>query len=210
MDSAVLQNKDTGGGNLLIINEIWCWGDEVMWFVKTLALQYLFFGIYVVAKQKLRINRLIVLSFICILSFCISYSVNIRHAISLPLFYIGMLIAEYPENSRVVLTKNLFIIIALAILFGICCVGHNNAMVLHTVFNYIVITVLLSILVRDSIRFNNLPQWLSSSSFDVYLVHNKALMTLRYFIGIVPLWSFMLLTIVYSAVFGLLRKLFHL
>lgn len=69
-------------------------------------------------------------------------------------------------------------------------------MILHILFNYIVALIALIALSLFRISISNLPPIISQSSFDVYLVHNKVIMNMKYIWGVFPLWSFMLTTII--------------
>ena len=177
-----------------------------MWFVKTLALQYLFFYLYSFIRIHYHRYRLLALLSICILAFCISYCNVVGHAISLPLFYLGVIIADFEESSRR-LFKNvlMFVTIFLAILL-ICFMGRHNMMTFHVSFNYLVVLSILFILSLRRFSIAMIPSWIGGVSFDVYLVHKKCLMTMKYFMGYVPFWLFALATIVATGTFYCIRK----
>ena len=50
------------------------------------------------------------------------------------------------------------------------------------------------------------PKWIGGTSYDVYLVHNKALMLLRPTYAIVPLWMFVGITALFTISFHNFRK----
>lgn len=185
-------------------------GDDVMWFVKTLALQYLFFYIYAAVRQSKPKHRLSLLVIITVISFFVSYFVQIRHAISLPLFYLGILIADFEKPCRKALSKVLLTVCLMVAMVGICYWGRSNMMTFHIMFNYIALLPVLLFFANYKVSFERIPSWIGGSSFDVYLVHNKALMLLCHSMGIVPLWLFVTVTIATTASFYGLRKLLRL
>lgn len=199
------------GGNSLNDNdlhrELWHWGDDVMWFVKTLTLQYLFFSIYSFFRQTRPHYKSLVLIIITIASFFISYSVVLRHAISLPLFYLGIWIADNPSLSRKLLKSIVVPSGLILLMLATCYIGRHNAMILHILFNYIVVLIALIALSLFRISISNLPSIIGQGSFDVYLVHNKVIMSMRHIWGVFPLWSFMLATIITTIIFGYFRVL---
>lgn len=199
-----------GGGNSLNVRslyyELWHWGDDVMWFVKTLCLQYVFFLVYSYFRKITPQYKSMMLIIITFASFFISYSVELRHAISLPLFYIGVWIADNPSLCRrlcngVLVPGGLMLLMLL-----ICYVLRHTAMVLHVVFNYIVVLIAIVVLSSYRITIAKLPSVVGQSSFDVYLVHNKVLLTLRYFLGIVPFSIFAIICFVTTFIFYAARK----
>lgn len=199
-----------GGANDNWAHLLWWMGDDVMWFVKTLALQYLFFYIYAAVRQSKPKHRLFFLVLITVIAFFISYFVQIRHAISLPLFYLGILIADFEKPCRKALSKVLLTICLMVAMVGICYWGRNNMMTFHAMFNYIAILPVLLFFANYKVSFERIPSWIGGSSFDVYLVHNKGLIFLRHSMGIVPLWLFVTVTIATTASFYGLRKLLRL
>lgn len=199
-----------GGGNFesfnQIVNDIWWMGDDVMWFVKTLAVQYVLFYFYTLARVRFPRHRVPILIVLCVCAFLISYRVELRHAISLPLFYSGVFIADYGRESKKYLTTLWFPIVLYCIMLGICYWGRHDMMTFHIMFNYIFILPILVFFAYFRIAMPKIPSWIGGTSFDVYLVHNKVLMSLRYFLGAVPLWAFAVVTLIATIIFYGLRK----
>lgn len=185
-------------------------GDDVMWFVKTLALQYLFFCLYTTVRQRYPSFRLYFLFLISVIAFIISWLVEIRHAISLPLFYLGIMIADFEKPCRKALSKVLLTVCLMVAMLGICYWGRSNMMTFHIMFNYIALLPVLLFFANYKVSFERIPSWIGGSSFDVYLVHNKALMLLCHSMGIVPIWLFVTVTTATTASFYGLRKLIGL
>ena len=79
-------------------------------------------------------------------------------------------------------------------------------MTFHIMFNYIFILPILVFFAYFRITMPKIPSWIGGTSFDVYLVHNKVLMSLRYFLGAVPLWAFAVVTLIATIIFYGLRK----
>ena len=181
-------------------------GDDVMWFVKTLAVQYILFYLYTLARARLSHLRLPILVVLCLCAFLTSYSVELRHAISLPLFYCGVMIADYGKESRRYLSNLWFPIGALCLMLGICYWWRHEMMTFHIMFNYIAILPLLVFFSFFKVSIPKMPGWIGGTSFDVYMVHNKVLMSIRHVLGIVPLWAFAVVTLIATSIFYALRK----
>lgn len=177
-----------------------------MWFVKTLSLQYVFFYVYAYVKQTNPQYKSQVIIMITFASFFISYSVEPRHAISLPLFYIGVWIADNPSLCRRLCKEFLVSGGLMLLMLLICYIWRYNAMVLHVVFNYLVVLIAIVTLASCRITIAKLPSAVGQSSFDVYLVHNKVLLTLRYFCGMVPFSTFAIICFVTTFIFSAARK----
>ena len=200
-----------GGGRIINwFHLIWWMGDDVMWFVKTLALQYLFFCLYTTVRQRYPSFRLYFLFLISVIAFIISWLVEIRHAISLPLFYLGIMIADFEKPFRQAFGNVVIMVGIMIVMLGICYWGRRDMMTFHIMFNYIALLPILFFLARYKVSFKLIPSWIGGESFDVYLVHNKGLMLLRHYLGIIPLWLFVIVTIMLTVVFYGLRKLLRL
>lgn len=174
-----------------------------MWFIKTLSLQYIFFWIYSYIRSSYSQFKFVAIIIIAVIAFLISYSVSVLHAISLPLFYLGVLIGDYSEGTRKVCSNLTFMFVALLFLLIVSYVGRHDAMVLHALFNYIVVLIAVTFLAVYKIVVPTIPAYVGQSSFDVYLVHNKVIMSLRHFYGGFPIWSFVLATVISTIMFGL-------
>ena len=115
-------------------------------------------------------------------------------------------IADYGRESKKYLTTLWFPIVLYCIMLGICYWGRHDMMTFHIMFNYIFILPILVFFAYFRITMPKIPSWMGGTSFDVYLVHNKVLMSLRYFLGAVPLWAFAVVTLIATIIFYGLRK----
>ena len=176
-----------------------------MWFIKTLTLQYMFFYVYAYTRQRSERHKTLILVLLSIVSFLISYMVELRHAISLPLFYMGVWIADHSKQTRQICCRFIIPCLLIFSLLAVCYMGRHNPMILHVFFNYIVVIMSITILSLLKVSITNLPSVIGQSSFDVYLVHNKVLMSMRYLWGIFPLWSFIIASFIATAIFGYFR-----
>ena len=177
---------------------VWRFNDEVLWFVNSILIMYIAFGLYCAIKQYLDKNAWILLFFFAVASYGFLHHFNIGSTMSVPLFFIGVLTAQYGgairhcfQNTYVGIAFILIAIISL-ILFR-----HDNYL-LHGWINYISISVFIWALCRWNIIVSKVPKWLGPFSYDVYLVHNKVHLSILYFIGIDSLGLFLPLTAILS------------
>ena len=104
--------------------------------------------------------------------------------------------------------------IAIVAVFGcIVLLGvsfRRDALVLHMLFDIVFIFALVLFASYRHVKITGLPHWVSACSYDIYLVHNKALMILRPCSIVLPLWQFAGLSFLFTIVFYNLRKVLKL
>lgn len=123
--------------------------------------------------------------------------------ISIPLFTIGIMGSLFNKGY---LYKTLIGLILWGIVICLFVVA-DGMLVVHSIINYILIFIAILLLAKFPVKKKlPIPAVLGDISFDIYLVHNKVLMALRVLLPIVPLFYFVGLMTVFSALFYLLRK----
>lgn len=159
---------------LTIGNLFWDFADEVLWFIKVLIVLYAGFYIYTLFRLKNRQVSIIFLLMTCALTTVwTNYYVEAFAAVSVPFFYLGVIISfvKGKEQSVPIILLCLFVfVISLFVAF-------DRNIALHGLIDIFVVSfILLTLsLVRLDFYF---PTFLGVISFDIYLVHNKVLMIL--------------------------------
>ena len=187
----------------------WGWGDGVLWFVKILMLLYAVFFIYSLIRTKCLNTylRMLVLFLLGGVSFLYQNSVHDFMAISVPLFYVGVAVAEFDKEAYSLFSRRWFNACWLVLTFVLCYFFRHNALFLHAVFNYIIIFVWIAITARLVIVISTMPRWIGTISYDVYLTHNKCLMLLKMFMPTAPFLVFTGSVTIVAVLFYLLRKM---
>ena len=126
--------------------------------------------------------------------------------ISIPLFTIGVIGSLYNNGE----TQKTFAYLG-AWCAGIICLlillSGVSTLLIYALINYVTIFVAIFLLVKFPIKKNLVvPFVVGDISFDIYLVHNKALMTLKVLLPVVPLYYFVGLSAVATVLFYLIRK----
>lgn len=135
---------------------------------------------------------------------------SIGSSLSVPLFFLGMAIAEFPKFfknafSNILVIMSLIVISAMAAWFF----RHDNYL-LHGLINYFGIGVLLVVFANFNINLSQFPAWIGNSSLDVYLVHYKVHLLILHYVAIDTLWMFLLGTAISAFLFYKFRKLIKL
>lgn len=192
---------------------IWRFNDEVMWFVRAIIVMYVFFWLY--STVTLSIVDKTLWLFLLLLAFAATAYSVIRiwggeiASLSVPLFFLGMAVAKFPQYIRKILCNTWIVgVLTLMTLCLLWVFRHDNQM-LHGWGNYVAIGILLLILVRYNIRILYLPHWVGSCSYDVYLVHYKVHLLILYFMPVDVLWMFVGGTTMTTAIFYRIRRLLH-
>lgn len=128
-------------------------------------------------------------------------------SISIPYFALGVLMSVYKNRE---FSAILSAIVAL-ICFAACgFFFYSTALAAHSAINAVMLGIFILVLsIRQwEIRF---PALLGVMSFDLYLIHNKVLQTMKFNMDVAPLWMFVLITFVVTYLFYMLRsKVFKL
>lgn len=197
-----------GGGKYdisLLKGIFWQFNDEVLWFVRTIIWLYVFFAIYNIIIKY----RLLALSLISIIAVWWTNS-SLVHGGSVFMFFVGVNIAEHGDAWWQLARKRYVWGVCLIGVIAVCAMFHTNMFVIHLMFDVVFILAFIFFSAFYNIEINNYPHWLSACSYDIYLVHNKALMILRPLYTVLPLLQFLSLTMLITIIFYNLRKFLKL
>lgn len=195
----------SGGGRL-------CFFDNVMWFIRVLLCLYLMFGVYSIAKSRASnvtsVGVLLCMTVVCFL--CVAYWGAFFHAMSIPIFTIGVLISDFDKQliryilNHYIFASLLILIVALAIPF------RSADIVPHVIINYLIILAIIKLFAHVTISVTGLPKWLSPQSFNVYLVHNKVLMFGNALMPVVNFVVYIGVVIAVTVLFSIVRKVLQI
>lgn len=197
----------TGG---VIYKLLWGFEDGVLWFVKVLLVLYLCFGIFGWIRARsghtVSILCLNLLTAAAIAVTLLILRMGDFTIISIPLFTVGVISSLYNKGE----TQKTFAYLG-AWCAGIICLlillSGVSTLLIHALINYVTIFVAIFLLVKFPIKKNLVvPFVVGDISFDIYLVHNKALMTLKVLLPVVPIYYFVGLSAVATILFYLIRK----
>lgn len=208
----VIYMKSGGVNDMIQILKDLCWGwkDGVLWYVKVLFILYVLFYIYTeirILKPNYKVVYIILFTF---LAYFITYKLfPIYCTISVPLFFIGVLLAEYRDAFYQFFHKWWGYLFGFVVFAAILVIGRGQAMVYHAMFNYILIFIALVFLSYYSVNISNVPKWMGNFSFDVYLVHNKVLTIYKTCWPVAELspWLFLIASFIASFIFYRIRLL---
>lgn len=191
-----------GGGKTLVISNIFVnFGDGVLWFIKVLVFLYFLFFIYSYIRTKNKIGSILFLVLATIGStISATYILADYTSISVPFFFLGVLLSINKKNQGVILAISLLIVITIVEFASY----ENQALVKHSAINAFALALLI---LACSIRKIELriPSVITVLSFDIYLIHNKVLMAMKANTEIVELLPFIILTIIATIGFYLFR-----
>lgn len=202
-DSCLLQTTIEGGKVLYISNILYSFGDDVLWFIKILIPLYIIFYLFSFLYQW---NRWVAISFIWIITVAISAYVALTRAsyeaISIVYFTLGVQMSLCKVKSK----KELSLYIGLISLVSLCnyfCFDWTIAQ--HGILNAVFMAVLICVLSLKRIDIK-IPSLLALLSFDIYLIHNKVLLSMKDSCDHVELISFVVITLLATSLFYLLRS----
>lgn len=187
---------------------VWGFNDEVMWFVRVILMMYCFFYIYRLISRFFQTNYLLLL--VAIIAYFSINKLNVGSSLSVPLFFLGIAVAEFPKFFRRVSTSIPIIIAMLVIaLVSLFLCKHDNYLI-HGWINYFFISLMIVMFANFNITLTSLPKWLSGCSYDIYLVHYKTHLLILHFYPIDVIWMFLLGTVIATAMFYNFRKFLRL
>ena len=189
----------------LLRGVVWNFNDEVLWFVRAIICLYILFLVYC-HISRFKIISLITLGIIAV--WCTD--VGLVHGASIFMFFGGVSIAEHGHVWWSFMHKWATIVAAFICIALFCVLFERDALVLHLLFDVSFIFIFVASMSYFHVRITGLPRCISSCSYDIYLVHNKALIILRSFGAIIPLWQFAGLSFLFTIVFYNLRKFLKL
>lgn len=189
---------------------IWWFNDEVMWFVRTIIVMYLFFYLFrVISKNTSRIEPLILITIGAFATPLVRW-MDLGDPISVPLFFIGIAIARWQNMAVKLFKARWFILTVIIVILSVAYIGRTDNRVLHGAINYMCITGMVSLLASIKISITSLPKWISTCSYDVYLVHYKTHLFILNYMPVDTLGLFLGGTILSTTIFHKLRKLMRI
>ena len=210
-----------GGESLtldLLNGVLWNFNDEVMWFVRAIIILYLLFEIYVQVGLLLIVYKRGILLQQVLLATLVPLGIWLTdtgfvHGLSVGFFFLGVLLAvdKVTSSSWVMLKTSAFVSFSV-----VCTFLLNNGISvrlndwLHLAFNVLFFLVFIFVCSRMEIKLPKMPMWCATCSYDIYLVHNKALSFLSNSYTIIPLWNFVGMTTLFTVLFYGLRKIVHI
>lgn len=206
-----------GKGNLsvsvidILQDLLWNWKDGVLWFIRCLLQLYIAFALYSVLRLYFESSliRIFLLSILATLMFCLQYfTVADYSSISVPLFFLGICVAEF-KKIKVYLTNKWISTGVMLLIIALAWILRHKTLFVHACFNYLFILLWMMFAARKTIRFKAVPKWMATMSFDVYLVHMKCLIVLKW-LPVIPLYYFAGCTVITAVVFGRLRAIFRI
>ncbi len=194
-----------GGGSF-------CFLDNVMWFIRVILCLYLMFGIYSIVKAKttsvFAVSVLLGMTFIC--TICVIFFGALFHAISIPIFTIGVLMSDFDIILKRYIYNN-YVFLGLIILTLVLAITfRNESITSHIVINYLLILILIKLFTYITVSITGFPKWLSPQSFNVYLIHNKVLMIGKALLPALSLMFYIGAVIIVSVVLSIVRRVLHI
>lgn len=184
-----------GGGVWVFLTDF---GDGALWFVKVLIVLYAMFYLYTLLLAKVpKASLPILITMTLLMTVGVNVIMADSQAISVPFFFLGVVLSQSKHHKD----KSFLIcvaIISITLIFQYLFIRH--ALWVHSIINGIVIANLIAICSYKEISIK-IPAVLGTISFDLYLIHNKVLMSLKGNLDYVSIWAFLFLTITCSAVF---------
>lgn len=190
-----------------LLGVVWWFNDEVLWFVNSIMIMYIAFRLYRSFSFSPTKIQAIALASIGVITYSFLRIFGIGSTLSVPLFFIGVLVAQFGQQVRTFF-QSMYVEIALMLIAVILLwfFRHDNYL-LHGWINYFTIGLSLCIVSKWNISLSIIPKWLGSCSYDVYLVHHKVHLAILYFYGIDRMWLFTVVTVIATVLFYSLRRL---
>lgn len=195
------------GGVICSISIIYSKGgayfDGTLWFIKVLLLLYIAFYISTLLKKK-EVRLCVLALLIIVVALFVACFMNAWMAISVPLFFLGAVIADSPSY----ISKHflVFSILYLAVCTA-CVLLISNALIIHAAINYVVVLVMIAIAYFVNIRLVGTAAILGALSFEIYLTHNKARL-LSFALWEHPsIWIYFLIITVFTILFHYIKKI---
>lgn len=207
---AVIFDRDLLWHKHYITGIFWKFNDGIMWFVRVILVMYVFFYMYRTTPPISDLKRSLILLLLTVMAYSVIRVTGIGYSLSVPLFFLGVFVADFQKTARKICTSFLWISLMLmcAILTVWMC-KHDNYL-MHGWINYFCIGVMIVVFANFNMRLSYIPKWLAGCSYDVYLTHYKVHLLILHFCAIDALWMFMCGTSVATAMFYKLRKLLGL
>ena len=191
-----------GSRNFVLGNILVDFGDGVLWFVGVLMALYVIFYLFCIIRAwNWKVAFLFLLIAAAVSTILTNYAIAYYASISVPFFFMGVILSLNKKTSGIKFSMILLAIIAIVEFVSF----ENFVLAMHNAVDVIVVATLILICsIKDmDIR---LPAFITTLSFDIYLVHNKVLMSMKANSATVELLPFILLTLLATIGFHFLRK----
>lgn len=193
-------------GHLLYVI-LWDYDDGALWFIRIILLLYLSFYLFsYLYRRRRREAHLVFILFVGMIYIYSHLSNGAWSALSVPLFYIGMLLSLNKNNPVKGVILPLFdmgaFTCSVSYLFG------GRYLLVHAFINYAFILLFLLLL---PIFSEKLPSFrhsamLGNFSFDLYLVHNKIIYVMMKSMNYIPAGLWISVTLLTAYLFFIFRK----
>lgn len=197
--------KDVGD---LLYTLFWGFKDGALWFIKTILLLYLAFYVFVNEYQKNKYAaHILFILLVCIIYMYNNFNIGDWSAISIPMFYVGTLLSLNKQNAfKGVIAP--FTVIAILVC-GISFYLGGLSLGGHALINYIVMIALMLAIIFTAVGKVEFrcSAILGALSFDVYLTHNKVLYVLKDTTDFLPVWQWIIVTVVATIMLYTVRKI---
>lgn len=188
--------------NVLALN----FHDYILWFVGVILLLYLSFFAY----KKIAVRWQAVAAFVLCLAAVIlltNSAIGSFATISIPLFAVGVFVAEKSDWIGVHLVPFAAVSLAAILLAGF--ILRHDMLMVHAAINFAAIWLVVVLLTVFNVSLR-LPKWVGEVSFDVYLTHNKVILVAEALMLSQSLVVFLVCTAAVAALSFGLRKLLKL
>ena len=176
--------------------------DGTLWFIKVLLLLYV--ALYISACFKNKATKMIVLGVLIVgVTLFVSFFMRTWMAVSVPLFMIGVCVADCPEFFRKHFWVFVFSFVAACVIFVLI---FKQALVIHAIINYLVVLAIIIIAYFANVKFVGVSALVGVFSFDIYLTHNKARMLTFALFDHPAYWIYLLIMIAFSIIFHYVKK----
>lgn len=187
---------------MVIRNILIDFGDGVLWFVKILFILYVIFYLFsLVYCRSQKIGMLFLLSAVIIATVSEASWVAEFKSISIPYFALGIVMSVYKTTEvRAIVLASVFLICF--VVCGFAC--YETSIAVHSAINALLLATFIIVfsIKQWQIRF---PAILGVMSFDLYIIHNKVLQSMKCNMDVAPLWMFVIITFVVTYLFYMLR-----
>lgn len=185
-------------------------GDGILWFIRVIALMYVLFALYVRLPRRPVLRFVLLLTGTAMAYACVYTFEAPWAAVSVPLFALGIIVAEHPRRICRVCRSWWFAVwlLSLALVFFVLYQMYGN-LYLHSLSNYLVITSIILLASLRNVQVQ-IPEWVGGASYDIYLTHNKVLKYCTPLYGYIAPQHFIIGTIIATAASYSIRKLIKL
>ena len=201
----ILWPSDAGWERLpkMLYAVFWGFSDGTLWFVKVIMVCYMLFRIYLVGKERRLIVLLLGTAVVCF--FCASV-LGSWTAISIPLFSLGILVADHSKLCYQAAHSWWMIVVVAAItLLMVGLYVWKGNLYLHGLADWYVVLALIVLCSYFIIEVKT-PSIMGTISYDIYLTNNKVINYLRPLYPSLGLLHFVIGVVIVSTASYTIRK----